>query len=335
MIDKPWLEPISTPYKHPELALRPSYRPGSFDSHAVDCPFLFSFAGRVGMTFVGWDSIGYRTGLAFSTDMVHWRKEGILLDRGPQGSPTEFNAAMTCILRDNQLFGPGALKAVDGQFVGAYHAYPRPGYESGPASIGLCFSRDLYHWEIGDPILHPDPRCAWEAGGLYKAWLMEYEGTFYLFYNAKNNPEWPWIEQTGVATSTDLLRWERCPENPVLRIGPPGAFDDLFASDPCVLHTPDGWVMFYFGNSSDGHARDGAAFSTDLLHWEKASKVLLDVGSPGSIDSRHAHKPSMIFYGGMLYHFYCAVAPAEPGQTGMVEQTEVRGITFAASQKES
>ncbi len=47
-----------TPYKTNTLVLSPSYQPGAFDSHAVDCPFLFSHQGRYYMTFVGWDGAG-------------------------------------------------------------------------------------------------------------------------------------------------------------------------------------------------------------------------------------------------------------------------------------
>jgi predicted GH43/DUF377 family glycosyl hydrolase len=326
--DRPWLR---TPHKKNELVVCPSYHPGDFDSHAVDCPFLFFHEGRYYMTYVGWDSLGYRTGLASSADLETWHKEGLILDRGPRGSVTEYNAAMTNILRDNELYGPGTLKRVSGRFVGSYHAYPNPGYEAGPAVIGLCFSDNLHTWEISDPILRPDPQCAWEAGGLYKSWLMEHEGVYYLFYNAKNRTAGNWIEQTGLATSTDLLNWQRSPANPLIQTGPRGAFDDIFASDPCVLHHDGQWILFYFGNCSDGHARDSAAISADLLSWEKTDEVLLDIGAPGSIDATHAHKPGMMAHHGKLYHFYCAVAPLPANFHAAIIPSEIRGISFAHS----
>jgi len=322
---------VRTPEKIGRLVVAASYKKGEFDSHAVDCPFLFRHEDRYCMTFVGWDSLGYRTGLASSTDLETWRKEGLILDRGRKGSVTEFNAAMTCILRDNELYGPATLKRVDGRFVGTYHAYPKPGYEAGPAVIGLCFSEDLRTWEVADPILEPDRTCEWEAGGLYKSWLMETEGAYCLFYNAKHRGDWPWIEQTGVAMSSDLVRWRRCDRNPILRIGATGSFDDIFASDPCVLRHNSTWIMFYYGNSTDGHARDGVAFSDDLVHWEKSDEILVDVGSEGSVDSRHAHKPGIVSKEGRLYHFYCAVAPATDRSTGEIEHSEVRGISLARS----
>ena len=89
--------------------------------------------------------------------------------------------------------------------------------------------------------------------------------------------------------------------------------------------------MFYFGLCSDGHARDGAAFSDDLRHWRKAGEVLIDIGPKGSIDSRHAHKPGIISHDGELFHFYCAVAPVKHRRLGEIEHDEVRGIALATS----
>jgi len=321
----------STPNKYDQLVVAPSYRMGEFDSHAVDCPFPFRHEGRYWMTYVGWDGTGYRTGLARSDDLLHWTKEGLVLGRGPKGSVTEYNAALTCILRDNELFGSGALKRVNGRFVGTYHAYPQPGYEAGAAVIGLCFSDDLRSWDVQPPVLAPDLSCAWEAGGLYKSWILEWDGGYYLFYNAKNRTDGPWVEQTGFAFSRDLLKWERFDGNPVLRLGAPGEFDDRFASDPCVLRHRDTWLMFYFGLCSDGHARDGVAFSNDLRQWQKPGGILIDIGPAGSIDSIHAHKPGILARGSTLYHFYCAVAPANGRPLGEIEHDQVRGIALATS----
>jgi predicted GH43/DUF377 family glycosyl hydrolase len=190
--------------------------------------------------------------------------------------------------------------------------------------IGLCSSDDLRHWDMGEPVLRAEPGHAWEAGGLYKSWLMEDEGTYYLFYNAKTTGPFPWIEQTGMAFSRDLIHWERSPLNPLLPNGQPGEFDDRFASDPCVLRHGNHWVMFYFGNCSDGHARESIALSDDLLHWRKSGEILVDVGRPGSIDSRHAHKSGLMARNGRLYHFYCAVADGSSHGAGAR-----RGIAFA------
>jgi predicted GH43/DUF377 family glycosyl hydrolase len=323
---------LRTPHKREALVLAPSHRAGAYDSHAVDCPFVFRREGRFAMIHLGWDGIGYRTGLAWSDDLIHWRKEGLILDRGPQGSATEFSAALTWVLRDNDLFGSGELTPVNGWLLGTYQAYPAPGYEVGPGRIGLCRSRDLREWDLDAPCLDPAQGGAWERGGLYKACLVRHDGTYYLFYNAKNAAAGHWIEQIGLATARDLTHWRRHPANPVLRVGPRGAFDDRFASEPCVLRCGDAWAMFYFGLCSDGHARDSVAFSEDLIHWEKSNQLLVDVGPSGAADALHAHKPSLFTHEGRLYHYYCAVAPADgPRSADGVDWRERRGIALCTS----
>ncbi len=284
------------------------------------------------MTFIGFDGIGYRTGLASSDNLVDWNNEGLLLDRGAKGSVTEFNAGLMWILRGNDLFGGGELRKVGGRYVATYQAYPDAGHEAGPGMIGICWSDDLHGWELDEPCLLAEDGDEWERAGLYKSCLVEHDGTYYMYYNAKNRSE-GWIEQIGVATSKDLVRWERNKGNPIVPVGANGAFDDRFAGDPCVLKVGEAWAMAYYGLSGDGHARDGVAFSDDLLHWTKSGEVLVDVGADGAADSRYAHKPSLFFWEGVLYHFYCAVSPCTEGRRGDVDTNEVRGIAMAMSDR--
>src|ERR1700760_2592343 len=99
----PCLDDFRTPHKVNRMVLEPSYKIGAFDSHGVDCPFPFRHDGMWFMTYIGFDGKGYQTGLASSDDLFTWRKEGLILGRGPAGSPTEHNAALTCILGVNEL----------------------------------------------------------------------------------------------------------------------------------------------------------------------------------------------------------------------------------------
>ena len=326
------LKRLRTPNKHGELVLEGSYRIGDFDSHAVDSPFPFRYNGRFYMTYIGFDGSGYQTGLASSDDLVHWSKEGLILGRGLKGSVTENNAALTWILRDNEVFGSGELKKVNGRWLGTYHAYPGVGYEVGAAAIGVCWSDDMRHWEVEEPCIRAsDPEAGeWERGGLYKSCIIEHNGAYYLFYNAKTTGD-RWVEQIGFAVSRDLKRWTRHPANPVIVVGAGGSFDDTFCSDPCVLICDGTWVMFYYALSSQWRARDSVAFSDDLVNWRKSGKVMVDAGPQGSVDSFHAHKPGVIASSGRLYHFYCAVGPSYPGRTGEIDQNEVRGISLCTS----
>jgi predicted GH43/DUF377 family glycosyl hydrolase len=195
--------------------------------------------------------------------------------------------------------------------------------EQGAAVIGLCRSRDLTDWELEAPCLRAEDGAEWERGGLYKPCLVKDGTRYYLFYNAKNQTEGRWHEQTGVAISSDLKNWQRYERNPILRNGPPGSPDSRFASDPCVLKNGKSWALYYFGLDDRGVARDLVATSENLLQATKCSEIVIDVGGPGTVDSSYAHKPSLIAYKGDLYHFYCAVS--------RVNGKEVRGISVARS----
>lgn len=314
---------LATPHKLDKLVLTASGEQAAFDSISVDCPFIFTHDERFYMTFVGFDGVGYQTGLASSSNLVDWKNEGAILKRDPRSETLKYNVALTWIMRENGLYSPGKLKQVDGHFVAAYHAYPGQGYEQGAAIIGLARSKDLRNWICGPPVLRPDDGAAWEHGGLYKACLLANAGTYYLFYNAKNQTEGPWHEQTGVVTSKDLKNWKRYEGNPIIPNGPAGSMDEKFASDPCVLQDGQRWAYFYFGLDANGVARDLVATGPDLMHAAKCPGALIDVGPQGSVDSEYAHKPSMIAWKGDLYHFYCAVS--------RINGKEVRGISVARS----
>lgn len=319
---------LETPYKYGKLILSAASDPSAFDSKSVDCPFVFTHGGQFYMAYVGYDGTGYQTGLASSKNLVDWQRQGCILRRDPQSEVTRYNIAMNWILRENDVASPGALKKVRGRFLGAYHAYPNAGYESGPAVIGLCWSKDLFHWQLDPPCLRPEDGADWERGGLYKPCIVEYGGTFYLFYNAKTETLPPaqgggWHEQIGVATSKDLKSWTRYAGNPILRNGPKGSWDDRFASDPCVVRYAGAWAIFYYGLSSKGKARDLLAVGPDFFHPVKTDNILVDAGAPGSVDDDFAHKPSVITHDGDLYHFYCAVSGKYPN--------DVRGISVARS----
>lgn len=322
---------LTTPWKLERLVLKGTGTSGDFDEKSVDGPFVFRHQDEFRLSYIGFDGIGYQTGMARSKDLVNWTRMGCIIRRRPESPIFRYNVAMMWIVRENSALSEARLRKVRGRYLGAWHAYPGPGYEAGPAVIGLCWSDDLIHWELGEPILRPDDSGAgtWERGGLYKPCLVEENGIFYLFYNAKTKPlpksqGGGWREQIGFATSPDLRRWTRFPLNPIIRNGPPGSWDDRFASDPCAVRWRGQWAVFYYGLSSrDGKARDLLALGVRLDHLRKTGSILVDAGPPGSVDDDYAHKPSVIDWKGNFYHFYTAVSGKYPH--------DIRGISVARS----
>ncbi len=343
------IAPYRTPYKYPELIYKATGNKMDFDGLAVDDPIVFRANGRFHMLYIGFDGTGYQTGLASSEDLIHWTPTALVGPRDANSQYTKYNLAISSILRDKNLHGTGEALKVDGHYIAAWNAYPSAGYESGAAVIGLARSSDLMHWTLTDPILLPQDGAPWEHGGLYRPDLFLDNGTYYLYYNAKTDalPKLEgggWHEQSGVATSRDLKTWTRSPLSPILKNGPRGSAtypaanplhnqtpsttdtrDSRFASNPYVMKYGKQYAMFYFGFGYErpGRACEMLALGDDPLHFTKVSEILIDTGKPGTMDETFAHKPSVIYHEGALYHFYCAVSGKYPN--------EVRGIAVARS----
>ncbi len=310
--DDPRIQKYLTPYKYGEPVLTGSGVEGAFDELSVDCPFVFLHNDRFFMMYVGYDGKGYQTALATSEDLLHWEHYAVILSRKEENSSWDWvGAAATWIIKkSDNLYDTPQLRKIDGKYWLVYHSYPSSGYEAGPAEISLawCEDEDLKTWHrLDKPVFSWKDGEDWEKGGLYKAGIIQHEGTWYLFYNAKDTQK-RWIEQTGMAMSKDLMTWERCKENPVVPVTEGEAWDSRFLSDPYVVKDGDIWCDFFFGY--DGkvykHAQDGLALSDDLIHWEKVANPIVPSGAEGEIDEGHAHKASIFYYEGRLYHFYCA-----------------------------
>ena len=321
-----------TPYKYPHLVLGATHSKGDFDENSVDDPIVFRANGEFNMLYIGFDGTGYQTGLATSPDLLHWTRKALVGPRDPASKYTKYNLALSSILRDKNLHGKGEAIKIGGRYLAAWNAYPGAGYEEGAAVIGLAWSYDLLHWELTEPILFPHDGAPWEHGGLYRPDLLVDNGTYYLYYNAKTDTlskseGGGWHEQSGVATSRDLKNWTRYPGNPILPVGSQqsNARDARFASNPYVVKNGYEFAMYYFGfgYQRTGRACEMLALSRDPFHFTKAPDILIDTGPAGTIDETFAHKPSVIFHSGVLYHFYCAVSGKWPN--------EIRGIAVARS----
>lgn len=73
----------------------------------MDCPIVFFHAGQFYLTCVGFDGVGYQTGIAVSDNLVNWQRQGIILARGTRDPVTRYNVAATSILRENELCSLG------------------------------------------------------------------------------------------------------------------------------------------------------------------------------------------------------------------------------------
>ncbi len=317
-IDQQTLEKWSAPFRgwhyHPDhiIPAKPGIK-GFEDVKMVDVPTVFQLPGNKKwyMTFIGFDGKGYQSFVAESDDLLNWGNMRLAMGYGPKGSFDYGGAVLGAYLyEDYGIKSPRTLKKRNGKYWSLYGAYAKQGgYEIDPGYEGVASSVDGMKWSRAKDeyilSIHEPDVGEWEKDCIYMPWLVEHEGRFYNFYNAKKMPEW--IEQIGLATSSDLMDWKRYKQNPVLRVRP-GGYDEKFCADGKVFRDGDHWVMFYFGVNR--HAHIMAAYSRDLIHWVADPEPLYKAGGhPNGLDKKHAHKISLVWNpkNETYYMFYNAV----------------------------
>jgi predicted GH43/DUF377 family glycosyl hydrolase len=152
-----------------------------------------------------------------------------------------------------------------------YEGQDKPFSEGGHERIGMAVSVDGFTWEKGadNPILDVGPEGAWDSVVAKLPAVTRLGTVYYMFYSGRNEH----VKQIGLATSRDLLTWEKHEDNPVLR-GRQDRWDKLLSTHPAAPIRRDGRFYLLYRGMSD-YYRDqglGVAVSSDLIHWERAQE---------------------------------------------------------------
>jgi predicted GH43/DUF377 family glycosyl hydrolase len=321
---------VKTPFKY-GLVITPET-----EAKKIDCPSVYRKGNSWYMTYIQFDGRGYETWLAKSKDLLQWKTLGKLLNFGDttNADAMEWDAnqkAGYIALQDFNWDGSYQLQKFNKKYWMSYIGGKEKGYETGKLSIGIANTdNDItrpHAWKTYDPILSMtdiDVRW-WENKKLFKStiiWDKEKKTghPFVMYYNANgdtsnNTPRWRWFERIGMAVSDDMINWQRFQKDPVVhhKLGITG--------DAVIQKIADVWVMFYFGAFWEGRkdAFNRFACSYDLVNWTDWNGDDL-IKSSEPYDAKFAHKPFVVKWKGVVYHFYCAV-----------DAKDHRGIAVATS----
>ncbi len=293
-------EEIQTPYKYGVVLKDPA-------GGKVDCPGVYRQDNRWYMIYITFDGSGYETALAVSDDLLNWQPLGNILSFGASGWDGQQKAGYIA-LQDFQWGGTYALARYEGKYWMTYLGGALEGYETDPLSVGIAWSgtaTKAVEWSrAGAPVLTPSQSDAryFEKLTLYKSHVIwdksESLGSpFVMYYNAKSESGY---ERIAMAVSDNMKNWRRYGKEPVIDNG------NGISGDPQVVKIGDVWVMFYFGAFWRPGAFDTFACSRDLVHWTKWQGPDL-VAPSESWDGKYAHKPWVVKWNDVVYHFYCAV----------------------------
>jgi MYXO-CTERM domain-containing protein len=196
------------------------------------------------------------TAYATSSDGLTWTKYA----GNPVMSPSEpwEGAGGT-----NHEDSPTAVLHEDGVYKLWYHAI------SGTTrQIGYAESTDGLTWTkyTGNPVLTPGPAGAWDADTVCEPRVIHTGNQYVMFYT-----HCAASHGIGLATSNDGKTWTKYAGNPVLTVGPSGAWDSLQVSWGEVYYDGQRFFMWYPGNNSSTTGFSlGVATSTDGKTWTRS-----------------------------------------------------------------
>ena len=121
---------------------------------------------------------------------------------------------------------------------------------------------------------------------------------FIMYYNGKGKKAD--YESIGMAVSDDMVNWKRLGKEPLISRG------KGICGDAQITRIANVYVMFYFGAFWKPGAFERFACSYDLVHWTDWKGDNL-VSPSEDYDRQYAHKPCVIKWNGIVYHFYDAV----------------------------
>ncbi len=172
-------------------------------------------------------------------------------------------------------FNPGVIRR-KGRFVMLYRAQDA----NGTSRLGYAESTDGIHFERrSEPVFAPEMDYE-KDGGVEDPRLTQIGKTYYLTYTGYNKRD----AQLCLATSTDLIHWER---KGIILPAYKGKWNVGWTKSGAILNKKiDGKFWMYFLATRGNHVDEmGLAYSTDLLHWTEATDVPVLPARVGRFDS--------------------------------------------------
>lgn len=172
------------------------------------------------------------------------------------------------------------------------------GWDGSTWRTGLAVSGDGIRWRKRGAVLTPDP-SGWEGDYIAaNGSALLVGGDFYYWYQAGRPP------RIGLARSPDGMRWNKHPQ-PVLELGPRGAWDERAVADPYVIRFGDDFYLFYLGEDRARRQRLGVARSRDGIRWQKLrTNPVLELGERGAFDEVGLGEPAVWASHGWYWMLY-------------------------------
>lgn len=298
---------VKTPYKYGIVLPQPS------TGQMVDSPTIFRQGKSWYMTYIIFDGKGYETWLAQSTNLLQWTTMGKLMSFTDSTWDATQKAGYVALV-NTEWGGSYEAEKYRGKYWLSYLGGSEKGYEAGRLGVGIASARTLTQPVAVDRLPNPvlsavDPDARWyDNKTIYKSLVIRDKAQktgypFVMYYNAKGttpDAKGNGFESIAMAVSRDMLHWKRLGNQPLItrKTG--------ICGDAQLTRIGNVYVMFYFGAFWKPGAFERFACSYDLIHWTDWEGPDL-IASSEPYDKTYAHKPWVIRWKGVVYHFYNAV----------------------------
>lgn len=293
---------VKTPFKYGIVLKHPD------STKMIDSPTIFRKDSVWYMTYIVFDGQGYETWLAESDNLLNWKTRGKILSFTDNTWDANQKAAYMSLV-DINWGGNYNVEKFQNKYWMSYLGGATKGYESGTLGIGLANSSSLsevQEWRrLEKPVLLPnDKESRWfENKTIFKSLIIHDKNNltgypFVMYYNAKGDSAN--FESIGMAVSNDMISWKRLGSDPII------TKQKGICGDAQIAKIKNLYVMFYFGAFWKPGAFERFACSYDLMTWTDWKGEDL-IAPSKDYDEKYAHKPWVIKWNGIVYHFYNAV----------------------------
>jgi predicted GH43/DUF377 family glycosyl hydrolase len=252
----------------------------------------------------------YHIGYAVSDDGIHWDMHDTPVLDITAGKWDDLTVEAPTVIHEN----------------GLYKMW-YSGWNMADDSIGIGYatSADGMTWTKHPSYIFGPGTADWESGYPYSCSVMPVTGGYEMWYSATDITQSEF--NIGYATSSDGIIWQRdTVNNPVLKVGNPGCWDDYSVIVSSVHLIDNLYCLWYVGINNAGSKKGGFACSNDGIDWRKfndpatnsaayaeSDPVLLP--SFGQWDGSQVESGGMLMLNDTLHMWYTGwTSPAPPNQ---------------------
>src|ERR1035437_1501196 len=272
--------------------------PGGCDKYGARDVWVFKHNGLLYMHYDAAGETGWLTALATSTDLVHWKNHGTVLNLGQPGADDSARASYGTTYLDGRTWRMF--------YLGTPHVTPAP--DRIPAFPYLTMkarsSSPLGPWEKEPRVVpfRPKPGTYYSATASPEQ-IIRQGNQFLQFFSASTNN--PILRTLSISRTTNLEGAWTIDSTPIV------PQSEQVENTSLYFEKANGtWFLFtnHIGLDKDGEYTDAiwVYWTKDLNHWDPAHKAIVLDRKNSKWSKRCIGLPSVVRYGNRLAIFYDA-----------------------------